>query len=127
MNQRREFAQMEANREIGNTYHILIDRPIGSIHPKHPTIQYPINYGFIDGLMGGDDEEQDVYVIDSTEAQEEAVVTIIAVVCRLDDVETKWVGALDDSKTYTDEEIMEIIHFQEQFYTIEIKRKTQLD
>lgn len=48
---------------IGKTVYIKIDRPIGSVHPKHPDIVYPINYGYIPGVLGGDGEELDVYVL----------------------------------------------------------------
>jgi len=113
---KQNLAIQEANLEIGRIYHIHIDRPIGSSHPKHPDITYPINYGYIEGLMGGDEEEQDVYVLDATTPLKEAVVTIIAVIYRADDVETKWVGVVDPNKHYRDEEILDIIHFQEQFY-----------
>ena len=39
-----------------------MDRPIGATHPKHHDMIYPINYGYVPGLIGGDGEEQDVYV-----------------------------------------------------------------
>lgn len=48
---------------IGKTVEVTMDRPIGARHPKHPEVVYPINYGYIAGLMGGDGEEQDVYVL----------------------------------------------------------------
>ena len=32
---------------LGKTVNIKIDRPIGSMHPKHPELIYPINYGYI--------------------------------------------------------------------------------
>ena len=31
---------------LGKTVNIKIDRPIGSIHPKHPGLAYHINYGY---------------------------------------------------------------------------------
>lgn len=40
---------------------VTIDRPIGYIDSFNNT--YPINYGFVPGIIGGDGEEQDVYVI----------------------------------------------------------------
>ena len=52
---------------IGQNVNVTMDRPIGAVHPKHPDIVYPINYGYIEGLMGGDGEEQDVYVLGPTE------------------------------------------------------------
>lgn len=30
---------------------VVVDRPLGSYHPKHKDIYYPINYGFVEGIM----------------------------------------------------------------------------
>ena len=110
------FALDEAKNVIGKKYHIFIDRTIGSIHPKHPEIIYPINYGYIKDLIGGDGEEQDVYVIDSTVAKEEEDVKIIALVFRQNDNETKWIGVSKENNLYNNKEIFDSIFFQEQFY-----------
>lgn len=48
---------------IGKAVTVTVDRPIGTHHPKHPEIVYPINYGYVEGLLGGDGEEQDVYIL----------------------------------------------------------------
>ena len=48
---------------LGKTVDIKIDRPIGSTHPKHPNLTYPINYGYIPNALGGDGEELDVYLL----------------------------------------------------------------
>ena len=48
---------------LGKTVRIEMDRPIGTPHPKHPEIIYPINYGYIPGVLGGDGEELDVYLL----------------------------------------------------------------
>lgn len=42
---------------------MTIDRPMGSFHPQHKNLYYPINYGYIEGIIGGDGEYQDAYVI----------------------------------------------------------------
>lgn len=47
---------------LEKTVHINIDKPIESIHPNHPTISYPINYGYIPNLLSEDGEELDVYL-----------------------------------------------------------------
>ena len=49
--------------KIGDTITVTIDRPIGSRHPKHKEIIYPINYGYIEGVIAPDGEEQDVYIL----------------------------------------------------------------
>ncbi|HKM20060.1 MAG TPA: inorganic diphosphatase [Candidatus Dojkabacteria bacterium] len=107
---------------IGETVKVIVDRPIGSFHPKHPNIQYPINYGYIKGLMGGDGEEQDVYILGPKEPLKEWTGKVIAIIHRNDDVEEKWVAA-PDGMDFTDDEILKQTHFQEQFYDIELRRQ----
>lgn len=34
-----------AKSYLGKTVTVKIDRPLGSVHPKHPELIYPINYG----------------------------------------------------------------------------------
>ena len=41
---------------------VTIDRPLGSKHPTHDFI-YEVNYGYIEGIIAPDGEEQDVYVL----------------------------------------------------------------
>ncbi len=40
---------------------ITIDRPFASPHPEHPSIIYPINYGFINDTMSTDGQEIDIF------------------------------------------------------------------
>ena len=48
---------------IGKTVKGIIDRPLGSCHPQFPNMVYPINYGYVEGIIAGDGEEQDAYVL----------------------------------------------------------------
>jgi Inorganic pyrophosphatase len=48
---------------IGNIVTVIVDRPKGSRHPVYNDLCYPINYGYIDGVMAPDGEEQDAYII----------------------------------------------------------------
>lgn len=100
---------------LGKTVEIEIDRPIGTVHPKHDDIIYPINYGYIPGVLGGDGEELDVYVLGESEPVNKCLVRIIGIVHRRNDVEDKLVGAVNDM-TYSAEEIASAVRFQEQFY-----------
>ena len=100
---------------LGQKVDVKIDRPMGSYHPEHKDMYYPINYGYIDGLLAPDDEEQDVYVLGVQEPLTEFTGNVIAVVRRDDDVEMKWVAA-PEGVTFTREEIMEQIMFTEQYY-----------
>ena len=112
-------AQAKINSVIGKTVTVTVDRPLGSYHPKHKDIYYPINYGYIEGIMAPDGEEQDAYILGVDEAVEKFTGKMIAVVHRNDDVEEKWVVA-PEGMTFTKEEIREQIHFQEQYFDSEI-------
>ena len=107
---------------LGKKFEIKIDRPIGSAHPKHPDIIYPINYGFVENLMGGDGEEQDVYLLGVNEKVMEYECKVIGVVHRLNDNEDKWV-ACPVNMDFSRDEILKGIYFQEQFYKSEIFMK----
>ena len=43
---------------IGTIVTVTVDRPLGSFHPKHPDIYYPVNYGYIEGVLAADGEEE---------------------------------------------------------------------
>ncbi len=92
---------------------VTIDRPIG-FQDSFGTV-YPINYGYVPDIIGGDGEEQDVYILNETIKLENCVATLIAIIHRRDDVETKWVATTDGS-SYTAEEIMDKVHFIEQYF-----------
>lgn len=105
---------------LGKKVTVKMDRPIGTVHPKHPDIIYPINYGYVEGLVAGDGEEQDVYILGIDKPVDEAEVVIIAVIERLDDNEDKWVGVpeeLLDTPLCYECSINKEIEFQEQYYT----------
>ncbi|MDR2090175.1 MAG: leucine-rich repeat protein [Clostridiales bacterium] len=116
---RRKSAIAEAQKNIEKTFKVIVDRSMGTEHPKHKGTIYPINYGYIEDLVAGDGEEQDVYIIDGTEPLNETMVKIIAVVFRKNDNETKWVGVIGNNN-YTKDEIKNRIAFQERYYDIEI-------
>ncbi|MGN1339540.1 MAG: inorganic diphosphatase [Oscillospiraceae bacterium] len=105
---------------IGQTVKVTIDRPLGSYHPNHPDMYYPVNYGYVEGIIAPDGEEQDVYVLGVDEPLKEFTGRVIAVIHRFDDVEEKWVTA-PENVTFTKEEIMEQVHFQERFFNSEVR------
>lgn len=104
---------------IGDIVTVTVDRPLGSYHPKHKDMYYPINYGYVAGIMAPDGEEQDAYLLGVDKAVESFTGKIIAVIHRLDDVEDKWV-VCPESMTFSREEIMEKVKFQEQYFQSEI-------
>ena len=118
----REGALSDSQREeliramLGKTVHIVIDRPIGYVHVKNGiTFRYPINYGYIPGLMAGDGDEQDVYILGVDEPLEEFTGRIIGVVRRKDDNEDKLVAA-PEGILFHQGQIAEAVHFVEQYF-----------
>lgn len=105
---------------IGKVVKVIVDRPLGSYHPTHKDIYYPINYGYIEGIIAPDGEEQDAYILGVHTAVEEFTGKVIAIIHREDDVEEKWVVAPDDMN-FSKEEIMEQVRFQEQYFKSSIK------
>ena len=106
---------------LGKTVRIKIDRPIGYVHKKPgKTLVYPINYGYIPGVLGGDGDELDVYLLGVDEPVEEFEGRIIGIVYRQNDVEDKLimapVGAAFDKKT-----IEKQIDFQEKYYITSVE------
>lgn len=104
---------------IGDIVTVTVDRPIGSCHPQHKDMMYPVNYGYVKGVIAPDGEEQDAYILGVDKAVKEFTGKIIAVVHRLDDVEDKWVVCPEDL-TFSKKEIYEQIRFTEQYFQSEI-------
>ena len=105
---------------IGTIVKVMVDRPLGSYHPKYKDMFYPINYGFIEGVIAPDGEEQDAYILGIDEPVEEFSGVVIAIIHRFDDVEEKWVVA-PENLNFTVEEIKNKVHFQEQYFKSEIR------
>ena len=105
---------------IGSIVKVIIDRPLGTFHPKHKDIYYSVNYGYIPNVMAPDGEEQDAYILGINKPVVEFVGRVIAIIHRFDDVEEKWVVA-PESVSFTKEEIMKSVAFQEQYFHTEIR------
>ncbi|MBQ6273312.1 MAG: inorganic pyrophosphatase [Oscillospiraceae bacterium] len=105
---------------IGRTVTVAVDRPLGSAHPEYPDLIYPVNYGFVPSVLGGDGEEQDAYILGVDRPLERFTGQLIARIRRLDDVEDKWVVAPEGSR-FTKEQIAAAVDFQERFFQSEIE------
>ena len=70
---------------IGKIVKITVDRPLGSYHSSHRDICYPVNYGYIRGIMAPDGEEQDAYILGVDHPVDEFTGRVIAVIHRYDD------------------------------------------
>ena len=98
----------------GDIVKVIVDRPLGSQHPQYKETYYPINYGFVEGIMAEDEEEQDAYILGVDVPVKEFVGEIIAIIHRDDDIEEKWV-VVPLNKSYTKEEIKKQVEFQEKY------------
>ena len=105
---------------IGKIVKVTIDRPLGSRHPTHKDIVYPINYGYVKGIMAPDGEEQDAYVLGINTPVKEFVGKVIAVIHRHDDIEDKWVVA-PQGVNFDEQEIRKQVNFQEQYFKYSIE------
>lgn len=99
---------------------ITVDRPLGSVHPNHNDMIYPINYGYVKGIIAPDGEEQDVYILGVDIPVAAFTGKVIAIIHRNDDVEEKWV-ACPKGMTFSKEEIMKQVYFTEQFFDSSIE------
>jgi inorganic pyrophosphatase len=101
---------------FGKTVTVTVDRPIGTVHPKHPDIIYPINYGYIAGKIAQDGEDLDAYILGVDKPMDTFTGRVIAIIHRENDVEDKLVVAPDGCE-YNQAEVAAAVHFQEQCYT----------
>ena len=112
---------------MGKTVTIGIDRPIGYVHHKRTyTLTYPINYGYIPGVLGGDGEELDVYLLGVSEPVDTYTGWIIGIAHRENDVEDKLIMA-PKGMTYSAEEMAAAIDFQERYYRTRVEAFFPLD
>ena len=101
---------------MGKLVHVVVDRPVGY---QHGDIVYPINYGYIPGIIAGDGEEQDAYILGVNEPIAEFDGQVVAAICRKNDCEDKFVVASVGS-VYHQGQIAEAVHFQEQYFDTRI-------
>ncbi|MBO0473205.1 hypothetical protein IGL98_001540 [Enterococcus sp. DIV0840] len=98
---------------------VTVDRPIG-YKDTFGNI-YPINYGYIAGVIGGDDEEQDAYILNTPPKKMSHFTGIVsAIIHRNDDNETKWI-VIPEGTTISEKEIIEQTFFIEQHFDSYVK------
>ena len=105
------------NKEVA----VVIDRPVGSRHPDWGFV-YPVNYGYVPGVISGDGEDLDAYVLGVDQSLSRFEGVCIAVIHRTDDNDDKLV-VVPHNQDYGDEQIRAFTAFQERFFTSEILRK----
>lgn len=99
---------------LGKNVSIVIDRKLGTKHPKHGFI-YMVNYGYVPNTVSGDREELDAYLLGVFEPIEEFLGKVIAVIHRTNDDDDKLVVVPND-REYSDEAIRALTEFQEQYF-----------
>ena len=104
---------------IGSVVKVIVDRPLGTYHPRHKDIYYSVNYGYIANIIAPDGEEQDAYILGVDKPIREFIGKVIAIVHRFDDVEEKWI-VVPENVSLTKDEIIQQVAFQEQFFKTEI-------
>ena len=108
----------EAKEFLGKEVEIIIDRPLGSTHPKHGFL-YLVNYGYVPNTMAPDGEEIDAYFLGVDEPVKTAKGICIAVIHRLNDDDDSLV-VVPEGLEIKDEEIGRAVEFQEQFFKFKI-------
>lgn len=106
---------------LGKTVTVMIDRPLGSLHPRENFL-YKANCGYILNVIAPDGEELDAYVLGVDKPLETFTGMCIAIVHRLADDDDKLV-VVPENTTIRDEDILKATHFQEQFFESVIVRK----
>jgi|SRR3990172_4396302 len=114
---------MNNHEYIGQIFTVIIDRPMGSSHPEYG-FKYPVNYGYVPGVMGKDNEELDAYVLGIFAPVDTFKGRCIAIIHRLDDNDDKLV-LVPEGKDYTIDQIAALTEFQERFFAIQIHTKAR--
>ena len=103
--------KIDSKNFIGKEVNIVIDRALGTKHPKHGFV-YTVNYGYVPNVISGDGEELDAYLLDPVENYKGKC---IAVIHRTNDDDDKII-VVPEGVNYTDDQIKALTEFQERFF-----------
>jgi inorganic pyrophosphatase len=106
---------------LGKEVEVIMDRPLGTKHPKHNFL-YEVNYGYVAGTLAPDGEELDAYYLGVDHPLERAKGKVIAIIHRTDNDDDKLVVA-SEGTILSDEEILRQVHFQEQWFQSVVVRE----
>lgn len=112
---------MKINDYLGKTIKVVVDRKLGTKHPKHKFI-YDVNYGYIPETVSGDGEEIDVYLLGINRPVTKGEGKCIAIIHRIDDDDDKLIVSAGD-QDFSDDEIEKLTKFQEKWFKHIIIRK----
>ena len=105
--------RVNAKYYLGKKVNVIIDRKLGSKHPKHNFI-YSVNYGYIPDTISGDGEELDAYILGVFEPVEQYEGNVIALIHRINDDDDKLI--VSNNRNYSDDAIRALTEFQEQYF-----------
>ncbi|ADV67615.1 inorganic diphosphatase [Deinococcus maricopensis] len=100
---------------LGQRVRVIVDRPLGSVHPRHPDLTYPVNYGELPGTTSGDGHPIDAYLVGWDVPLREAEGTVAAIVIRPGDHEDKLI-VVPTGAACTAEQLRAAVHFQERHF-----------
>lgn len=106
--------KIDSKNFIGKEVNIVIDRALGTKHPKHGFV-YTVNYGYVPNVISGDGEELDAYLLGVFDPVENYKGKCIAVIHRTNDDDDKII-VVPDGVNYTDDQIKALTEFQERFF-----------
>lgn len=106
-------------RYLNKTVTVQIDRPAGSAHPVYKDMIYPIPYGYVQDVTGGDGQPQDAYVLGMQDHASSFTGVVTAIIYRSDDVEDKWVVA-PETAVFHQAQIAQAVAFTERYFQTEL-------
>lgn len=113
-----------AQEYLGKSVKVTIDRPIGSRHPKLG-FEYPVNYGYLAGVPAPDREDLDAFVLKVGDPVADFTGKAIAIIHRLEDDDDKLV-VVPEGQVLSDDEIEELVEFQEKWFKHQIIREKSI-
>lgn len=112
---------MLAKQFLGKDVDVVIDRQLGTKHPKHGFV-YDVNYGFVAGVLAPDGEELDAYYLGVDKPVERGTGKCVAIIHRTNDDDDKLVVVAEGFDP-SDEEIDSLVQFQEKWFEHQIVRQ----
>lgn len=104
----------KANDFIGKNVEVIIDRQLGSSHPKWG-FRYDLNYGYIANTLSPDGEELDAYLFGLNEPVLKGRGKVVAIIHRTNDDDDKLIVSCDGNDI-DDTTIRKYTDFQEKFF-----------
>ena len=105
----------DSKEYLGKQVNVVMDRPLGSKHPKWGFV-YPVNYGYIPDTISGDGEELDAYVLGEDKPLDKFEGVVKAIIHRTDNDDDKLV-VMEKDKDFSKEEIYSFVNFQEKYFS----------